>query len=79
MNRIRTYASLDVPDSRTVRNVQSLQDWFRDHKPVVLSESWFLGHNDDLICLSDGREYGWLDVVIEDTLNMVLPRRVMKV
>ena len=79
MNRIRTYASLDVPNSRTLRNVQSLQGWFRNNKPVVESESWFLGHNDDLICLSDGREYGWLDVVIEDTLDMILPRRIMKV
>ena len=79
MNRIRTYTSLDEPDSRTVRNVQSLENWFSDHMPLVHSESWLLDHKDDLVCLSNGREYGWLDVAIEDTMNRVLPRRVMKV
>lgn len=79
MNQIRTYASLDVPDSRILRNVQSFETWVRNSRPLVPSESWLLKHRDDLVSLSNGQEYGWLDAAIEEACDWVLPRRLMKV
>ena len=79
VNRIRTYASLDIPNSRVLRNVQSFQNWIQNNKPLVQSESWFLHQKHDLVCLSDGQEYGWLDGAIENTLAWALPRWLMMV
>ena len=53
--------------------------WIRDHKPLTRSESTFLEHKDDFIALSDGQEHGWLDGVVEDSLNWCLPSNLMKV
>ena len=78
MNRIRIYASLDVPDSRIVRNVQSFVNWVEDNKPLLHSESGFLKHTYDLVSVSNAREYGWLDGVIEYGL-LYLPRSLSKV
>ena len=54
-------------------------DWIQDHKPLTSEESTFLEHKDDFVALSDGQENGWLDGVVEDSLNWCLPKNVMKV
>lgn len=54
-------------------------DWIQDHKPLVPGELSFMKHKDDFVALSDGQECGWLDGVVEDTLNWCLPGRLMKV
>ena len=79
VSRIRTYTSLDVPDSRVLRNVQSFGNWIHNHQPLASSESWLVHHKHDLVCLSNGREYGWLDGAIENSLFVALPRRLIKV
>lgn len=76
VSRIQTYVSLKAP---TARNVQSFMDWIQDHKPLSQEESTFLAHKDDFVALSDGQECGWLDGVVEDTLNWCLPSNLMKV
>lgn len=76
VSRIQTYVSLKTPTSR---NVQSFMDWIKDHKPLSQEESSFLAHKDDFVALSDSQECGWLDGVIEDTLNYCLPSNLMKV
>ena len=53
--------------------------WIRDHKPLTQEESTFLEHKDDFIALSDGQENGWLDGLVEDSLNWCLPSNLMKV
>lgn len=80
MSRIRTYVSLDAPNSRIIRNVQSLGNWIQNHKPLVEQESWLLDHKDDLVSLSDGQEYGWIDAVVEEIWSSrFLPRDLIKV
>lgn len=54
-------------------------DWFQDHKPLSQEESTFMEHKDDFVAISDGQECGWLDGVVEDTLNICLPSKLMKV
>lgn len=54
-------------------------DWIQDHKPLVHAESAFMKHKDDFVALSDGQECGWLDGVVEDTLNWCLPGKTTKV
>ena len=76
VSRIQTYVSLKPP---TLRNSQSFVDWIEDHKPLSQEESSFLAHKDDFVALSDGQECGWLDGVVEDTLNYCLPSNLMKV
>ena len=76
VKRIQTYVSLRSPTSR---NVRSFVDWMQDHKPLTKEESTFLEHKDDFVALSDGQENGWLDGVVEDTLNFCLPKNLMKV
>lgn len=53
--------------------------WFRNHKPLVHSESDFIKHQDDFVALSGERESGWLDGIVEDTLTWILPRKIMGV
>ncbi len=81
MSRIRTYVSLDAPDSRIIRNVQSFVGWIQDHRPLVSQESsGLLKNRDDLVSLSDGQEYGWIDTVVEEILSSrILPRNLIKV
>ena len=80
VSRIRTYASLDIPDSRIIRNIQSVGLWITHTKPLVKEEaSWLTRHTDDLVSLSNAREYGWLDTAVEDTLWRILPRPLAKV
>ena len=80
VSRIRTYVSLDRPNSRIIRNVQSVRNWIKDHRPLVNQESWILHHRDDLVSLSDGQEYGWIDAVVEDFLSSrILPRNLINV
>ena len=38
-------------------------------EPVHPTESAYLTHKEDLITLRPGREYAWLDAVIEKTLQ----------
>ena len=76
VSRIQTYVSLRTP---TGRNVRSFMDWIRDHKPLTKEESSFLEHKDDFVALSDGQENGWLDGLVEDTLNWCLPDNLMRV
>lgn len=76
ISRIQTYVSLKSP---TGRNVHSFMDWIQDHKPLTREESTFLEHKDDFVALSDGQENGWLDGIVEDSLNWCLPHNVMKV
>ena len=76
VSRIQTYVSLRNP---TGRNVRSFMDWIRDHKPLTKEESRFLEHQDDFVALSDGQENGWLDGLVEDTLNWCLPDNLMRV
>lgn len=73
---MQTYVSLKAPTSR---NVKSFLDWFQDHKPLSHEKSTFLEHADDFVAISDGHESGWLDGVVEDTLNICLPSNLMKV
>ena len=54
-------------------------DWIQDHKPLTKEESTFLEHKDDYVALSDGQENGWLDGVVEDSLNWSLPSNIMRV
>lgn len=68
--------SLKAPTSR---NVKSFMTWIQDHKPLVLGELNFRKHKDDFVALADRQECGWLDGVVEDTLNWCLPSRLMKV
>lgn len=53
--------------------------WIQDHKPLVQGELNFRKHKDDFVALADGQECGWLDGVVEDTLNWCLPNNLMKV
>lgn len=76
MSRIQTYVSLKAPTSR---NVKSFMGWIQDHKPLVPSELTFRKHKDDFVALADGQECGWLDGVVEDSLNWCLPSKLMKV
>ena len=76
VSRIQTYVSLRNP---TGRNVRSFIDWIQDHKPLTKEESSFLEHKDDFVALSDGQENGWLDGLVEDTLNFCLPDNLMRV
>lgn len=76
VSRIQTYVSLRNP---TGRNVRSFMDWIQDHKPLSKEESSFLEHKDDFVALSDGQENGWLDGMVEDTLNFCLPDNLMRV
>ena len=76
VSRIQTYVSLKAPCSR---NVKSFMDWIQDHKPLVQGESTFLKHKDDFVALADGQECGWLDGVVEDTLDWFLPNKMMRV
>ena len=76
VSRIQTYVSLKNP---TARNVRSFMDWIQDHKPLTKEESKFLEHKDDFVALSDGQENGWLDGLVEDTLNFCLPDNLMRV
>ena len=76
VSRIQTYVSLKNP---TGRNVRSFMDWIQDHKPLSKEESKFLEHQDDFVALSDGQENGWLDGMVEDTLNFCLPKNIMRV
>ena len=54
-------------------------NWIQDHKPLVSEENSFAHHRDDLVSLSNEREYGWLDGAVEESLDWVLPGRIMKV
>ena len=76
MSRIQTYVSLKAPSRR---NVTSFTDWFRNHKPLVQSESDFIKHPDDFVALSGEQESGWLDGIVEDTLTRILPLKIMGV
>lgn len=75
INRIRTYVSLKTPSSR---DTESFVKWTRDHKPLTKEECTFLEHKDDFVALADGQENGWLDGVVEDTMNWCLPSNLMK-
>ncbi|KAL8791924.1 MAG: hypothetical protein Q9195_005500 [Heterodermia aff. obscurata] len=75
VSRIQTYVSLKNPSGR---NVRSFIDWIQDHKPLTKEESSFLEHKDDFVALSDGQENGWLDGLVEDTLNFWLPDNLMR-
>lgn len=79
VSRIRTYTSLDPPDSRIIRNVKSVMNWISDVKPLVREEGLFVYHTDDLVSLSNGQEYGWLDGAVEQSLDWILPRNIMNV
>ena len=76
VGRIQTYVSLKAPSRR---NVGSFTTWFRNHKPLVHSESDFLKHEDDFVALSGEQESGWLDGIVEDTLTRILPHKIMGV
>lgn len=75
VSRIQTYVSLKAPSSR---NLKSFMAWIQDHKPLVQGELNFRKHKDDFVALADGQECGWLDGVVEDTLNWCLPNNLMK-
>lgn len=44
-----------------------------NEKPLLPEDREFMNHRDDLVALADGKEYGWLDGLIEDTLERLLP------
>ena len=71
--------SLDPPNSRFARNMKSVVNWISDHKPLVGEEGSFVYHTDDLVSLSNGQEYGWLDGAVKKSLEWVLPGKIMKV
>ncbi|KAL2037595.1 hypothetical protein N7G274_009708 [Stereocaulon virgatum] len=76
VNRIRIYVTLKTPSSR---NWNSFAAWMKNEKPLTYEERSFMEHKDDVVALSEERECGWLDGVVEDTLTWFLPRRFTEV
>ena len=76
MQRIQTYVALKTP---TTRNIRSFMDWIQDYKPLTKEETLFTEHKDDFVALSDGQEDGWLDGVVEGSLNLSLPSKLRRV
>ena len=50
-----------------------------NEKPLMPQDREFMNHRDDFVALADGKETGWLDGVVEDTLFRLLPKTLHKV
>ena len=48
----------------------------KNEKPLTPEERSFLGHKDDFVALASGKESGWLDGIVEDTLFKWLPNKL---
>lgn len=75
VSSIKTYAWLRKPSNR---DVQSIMNWMRAHKPLTHEESRFLEHSDDFVALAGEPENARLEGFVEDTMVWCLPRRIFK-
>ena len=55
---------------------QSVQAFIFNSDPIDQKESAYLDYKEDLVTLRPGREYAWLDTVIEKALRILRCRLV---
>ena len=59
------------------RYFNAFKSFILREKHLLKGEQGFLKRKDDLIALQEGQERGWLDEIIESTLESGIPETVM--
>ena len=62
----------------TMRNYNSLFNWIYHNAPLCTPEAEFIKQHEDFVALTDAKEGGWFDGLVEDILSMV-PGRLTRV